>query len=145
MSINSTNALLKWNFNLDVLKSIYRQYNNLNINHESTTYRYSEENQITKNLIFEIYLKKDKFWTLLKTFRRVDALDLIRKIGLKRLLTKRNQNFLAYQLPFEYNMTGLEPNKSYALEIAARLYNVESEVSQALYFTTTGKNKPKKF
>lgn len=89
--------------------------------------------------MFEIYLKKDKFWPVIKAFRRVDALDLIRKIGLKRLLTKRNQNFLAYQLPFEYNMTGLEPNKSYALEIAARLYNVESQISQTLYFTTTGK------
>lgn len=123
-----------------MLKSIYRQYNNLIINHESTSYRHSEENEIIKNLNFEIYLKKDKFWPSLKSFRRIAGLDLIRKIGLKRLYTRQIQNFLAYQLPFEYNMTNLEPNKSYAFEIAARLYNVESQISQTLYLTTKGKN-----
>ncbi|CAF0709715.1 unnamed protein product [Brachionus calyciflorus] len=139
--INSTYALVKWNLNLEMLKSIYRQYNNLNYNsHQSDVYRALEESEIMKNLNFEMYLKNSKKRKFLKSFRTLSGLELFQKIGFKRLITKKEkrhaQNFLTNFLPFEYNITDLTPKTTYSFEIAARLYNLESQLSQILQFTT---------
>lgn len=141
-----------------MLKTIYKQFNLNNhnsINQQTNLYRNSEEDEIIKNLSFEIYLKEMKSnssnqqgqTSITKSFKNVQAFDLIKQIGLKRSSRSRSRSklrrqitsFLTNHLPFEYNLTNLMPNTQYTFELAARMFNLESHMSSPVKFLTLRK------
>jgi hypothetical protein len=158
-SIDSTNVVLTWSYNLNTLRTINKQlslpineHDNViiqsNIIQKKLNKKLTDEDLgILKNLYFEIYLvyKVSKsplsqpvqnLRRLIKPFRTLSAIQLLIHEN-KESRIKRN---LQDALTFVYNLTNLTPNTKYSFEISARLFNLESFLSNPLKLASLRKN-----
>lgn len=150
--MTSTHALLKWNYDLNVLVQIYKHMN------DQRDYDVDNE-EILRNFYFELYLKEKtsslaaaggslaststaKLLTsnenyLRNGFKSIQAIEIIHAntIAHKTNVVNRFKK-LDEVLRFEYNLTGLMPNSNYVFVLAARIFNMESFLTSPVRFTT---------
>ena len=148
--VDSKSATLTWSYDLDILKTIYKQLNMQQkdldlkmgdfamgslISNKRVT---AEEQAVLKHLHFELYLisKMSKSPTtntnpnlrrLIKPFRTISAIRLLAEAaykdhGIHRRFSRDTQDLFK----FEYNLTSLTPYTKYTFELGARLFNLES-------------------
>ena len=145
--VDSKSATLTWHYDLDILKTIYKQLNTQQkdpdikvgdlsmaslISNKRVT---AEEQTVLKHLHFELYLisKMSKSPTthtnpnlrrLIKPFRTISAIRLLAGSVYKdhRRFSRDTQDLFK----FEYNLTSLTPYTKYTFELGARLLNLES-------------------
>lgn len=152
---------MKWSYDLGVLRQVNKQLNiyqqvfayfqNTPITNMEQTVS-EEDQEILKNVFFELYLiqkqpiakvikqphekiQVQSLRRLIKPFRTISAIDLLSSNKLTRSFRDSESRMKEF-ITFEYNLTNLSPETKYVLEVSARLFHLESKLTNTLSVVT---------
>jgi hypothetical protein len=167
--VNSTQALLKWTYKFEPLASVYKQLgdqHDIELEHDDIIknlyfelYLIEKESNVSRTSSgVPKFPKMSAFHTIeaidcvLDSFENADSSSRVKqtvvnsgqsadvfraKNGGGRGQLKRN--LASSIMQFEFTLADLQPNTVYSLELAARIFNMESFATKPIRFTTRRK------
>lgn len=160
--IGTSTVSLEWSYDLDVLRQVHKELNihQKNHYHKSRTSRLNdqtlseEDQEMLKNVSFELYLihkvsnstslQEISFRRLIRPFRTISALKILAQNKLKRSVIEeqiqnRMRQNIVEPINVQFELKNLQPNTKYVFQMTAKMYHLESHMSDMLKLQTLRK------